>query len=99
MADTKLAEARKEIDRIDAEMAALFEARFAAVRNVISYKMAHGLPVLDTGREEEIRNRNAARITDPGLRKYYRQWFDRMLTLSKEYQEEIRSGNDGRQES
>lgn len=98
MADKRLDEARKEIDRIDTEMAALFEARFAAVRDVISYKMEHGLPVLDTGREEEIRSRNAGRITDPALREYYRKWFDRLLTLSKEYQEEIRR-TEGGQES
>lgn len=90
MADNKLDQARKEIDRIDAQMAALFEARFAAVRNVIAYKMENGLPVLDSGREEVIRTRNAARIQDPSLQKYYLSLFDCMLRLSKEYQEEIR---------
>ena len=37
-----LEHARTEIDRIDAEMTALFEARMKAVGEVVAYKKEHG---------------------------------------------------------
>ena len=42
----QLMQARAEIDRIDAELARLFEARMQAVEGVIAYKQATGMPVL-----------------------------------------------------
>ncbi len=48
----ELQQARAEINEVDAGMAALFERRMAAVRRVLEYKRAHGLPVLDAGREK-----------------------------------------------
>ena len=67
----ELQQARAEINQVDAEMAALFERRMAAVRQVLEYKRAHGLPVLDAGREKEVLARGAARVEDPALREYY----------------------------
>ena len=40
-----LEQARAEIDTVDAQLAALFERRMAAVLQVAEYKRAHGLPV------------------------------------------------------
>ena len=42
-----LKQARAEIDTVDAQLAALFERRMAAVLQVAEYKRAHGLPVYD----------------------------------------------------
>ena len=42
-----LQQARSEIDRIDAEMAALFEQRMQAVAHVARYKAQTGKPVFD----------------------------------------------------
>ena len=39
-----LEQARAEIDTVDAQLAALFERRMAAVLQVAEYKRAHGLP-------------------------------------------------------
>ena len=39
-----LDKARAEIDAVDAQLAALFERRMAAVLAVAEYKKAHGLP-------------------------------------------------------
>lgn len=58
----ELQQARAEINEVDAGMAALFERRMAAVRRVLEYKRAHGLPVLDAGREKEVLARGAARV-------------------------------------
>ena len=41
-----LEQARAEIDTVDAQLAALFERRMAAVLQVAEYKRAHGLPIL-----------------------------------------------------
>lgn len=93
MADRELEKARKRIDEIDAEMVKLFEERFNAVRDVISYKIAHHLPVLDADREDAIRKKNVDRLENEELRRYYLAWFDEMLALSREYQEEVKASH------
>jgi chorismate mutase/prephenate dehydratase len=45
-----LEQARAEIDAVDAQLAALFERRMAAVLQVAEYKRAHGLPVYGAGK-------------------------------------------------
>ena len=45
-----LEQARAEIDAVDAQLAALFERRMAAVLSVAQYKQAHGLPYFDAAR-------------------------------------------------
>ena len=45
-----LEQARAEIDTVDAQLAALFERRMAAVLQVAEYKRAHGLPIYDATR-------------------------------------------------
>ena len=41
-----LEQARAEINAVDAQLAALFERRMAAVLSVAQYKQAHGLPII-----------------------------------------------------
>ena len=61
-----LEQARAEIDAVDAQLAALFERRMAAVLSVAQYKQAHGLPVYDAAREAVVLEKAAARIhTNP----------------------------------
>ena len=67
-----LEQARAEIDTVDAQLAALFERRMAAVLQVAEYKRAHGLPVYDAARETAVLEKAAARIQDPALRPYYK---------------------------
>ena len=57
---TLLEEARETINRVDREMARLFEERMSAVRKVAEYKMARGLQVLDPEREKQVIERNSA---------------------------------------
>ena len=49
-----LDKARREIDTVDAALAALFERRMAAVLAVAEYKKAHGLPIFDAAREAVV---------------------------------------------
>ena len=67
----KLIKAREEISAVDQEIAALFERRMNAVREVSAYKIKHGLPVYDAVREDALIEKNSALITDDELRGYY----------------------------
>lgn len=82
----ELQQARVEINKVDAEIASLFERRMAAVQQVLEYKRAHGLPVLDAGREKDVLDRAAAQIKDPALRGYYTQVVERLMEVSRAFQ-------------
>ena len=62
---TELEQYRQEIDRIDAQIVALFEARMEVTRKVGEYKLKRGLPVLDAGREKEVLAKKTALLKDP----------------------------------
>ena len=49
-----LQEARKIINEVDQQMAELFVRRMRAAEMVAGYKQAHGMPILDAVREEEV---------------------------------------------
>ena len=61
-----LEQARREIDTVDAQLAALFERRMKAVLSVAEYKKAHGLPIFDAAREKVVLDKAEARIGGPG---------------------------------
>jgi monofunctional chorismate mutase len=48
---SKLDLARTKIDQLDLEIIRLFEERMTVVKEVIEYKKANNIPVLDTNRE------------------------------------------------
>lgn len=56
---------RKEIDKIDAELAALLERRLDAARGIGAYKRERGLPVTDAGREEQVLSRVLSHVKNP----------------------------------
>lgn len=84
----QLENARNEINRIDAEMRRLFLARIGAVKEIADYKKEHGLPVLDTAREEEVIRRNCERLDDPALEPYYTEFLKATMAVSRSYQNE-----------
>ena len=79
---------RDEIDRVDAEMAKLFEARMVAAREIAAYKKEHGLPVEDRSREEEILRREVSFVS-PEIRPYYIRFLRTAMELSKDYQHTV----------
>lgn len=87
-----LEEARSEIERIDKEMAALFEKRMECSKNVAEYKKINGLPVLDKSREKALIEKNSGYINNPDVESYYREFFNGLLSVSKKYQHKIISG-------
>lgn len=90
-ARSDIAEARKNIDRIDREMAELFAERMRAAAVVAAYKEEHGLPVEDKAREAEMIARNTERLP-PAYRPYYRNFLVGTITESKRYQRLLVSG-------
>ena len=80
-----LEQARAEIDTVDAQLAALFDRRMAAVLQVAEYKRAHGLPIYDAAREAAVLEKAAARIQQPALRPYYKDHVQHMMDLAKQY--------------
>ena len=85
----KLDEARAAIDRIDAQMAALFEARMAAAAAVAAYKKEHALPVLDSAREAAVVEKNLARLKNKELEPFYAAYLRHQLALSRQYQAQV----------
>lgn len=88
-----LENARAEIDAVDAQLAALFERRMAAVLSVAEYKRKHGLPIYDAAREAIVLDRSAARIQDPALRPYYRDHVQHMMDIAKQYEARVLGQN------
>ena len=77
--------ARRNIDTIDREMAALFARRLEEVRQVAAYKQANNLPVFDAAREAQVlANRTEAVPED--IRTPYRQFLQGVMDASKTYQ-------------
>ena len=88
-----LEQARAEIDAVDAQLAALFERRMAAVLQVARYKQAHGLPIFDAAREAAVLEKAAARIQDPALRPYYRDHVQDLMDTAKQYEAAVLGQN------
>ena len=87
-----LDEAREEINRIDEEMARLFEKRMQASRKVAEFKEEHALSVKDEKRENELIKRNRKNIRDPELEPYYIDFIKEIFKVSCSYQSRLISG-------
>ena len=88
----ELQKTRKEIDEIDLEIAKLFQRRMTASRNIAAYKLAHGLPVMNSGREQAMIEHNADFVDDEVIRPYYIQFMKETLRLSRQYQHRLLEG-------
>lgn len=89
---SKLDEARQKINLIDRQMAELFVQRMEASKQVVMHKMAHGLPIYDPYREQEVINKNSEFIDDDVLKEYYISFLKDMMKVSKQYQFRIMEG-------
>lgn len=83
-----LNDARKEINAIDREMAALWLKRMEAVKAVVEFKKANGIPVLDTAREAALLESNLGQIPE-NLRDFYIEFQRGVVGVSKMYQREV----------
>lgn len=85
----KLEEARKIINEADKEIVIAFKKRMEAVKEVINYKIANNLPILDSSREQIVKEKNLMLLNDPILAPYYLELLDTILKVSKDYQKDL----------
>ena len=76
---------RAEINAVDDELRALFLRRMEAARQIGLYKKTHGLPVLDSSREETILSRVSEGLESP-LDELTRELYRTLFSLSRKYQ-------------
>ena len=83
----ELRELRQELDGIYRELVQLFEKRKGVALEVAQYKAAHGLPVLDASREEQVLQSREAMLDDSALRSDVRALYVQIMALSRGAQE------------
>lgn len=88
----KLQQARKIINEVDSEMARLFQRRMQAAEMVAEYKREHGLPILDSAREEQVISRNLEFIHEDELRSFYTDFLKNTMAVSRDYQSYLLGG-------
>lgn len=88
----KLEKAREIIGETDREIAALFEKRMAAVKEVAEYKKERGLPVFDGAREDFLIKRNLGYIENEEIKEFYVPFMKNTMDISKRYQHRILEG-------
>lgn len=81
----KLEDIRKEIDKIDTQIASLFKDRMSLALEVAKAKEKDNLSVVNTTREKEILHRISEEIGEP-LDGYGRILFNTLFDLSRAYQ-------------
>ncbi len=87
-----LDEARKIINDVDAQMAALFVKRMRAAEMVYEHKKKMGLPILDQAREAIVIEQNTKRIEDESLKGYYIDYLKNVMSVSRAYQYRMQNG-------
>jgi chorismate mutase/prephenate dehydratase len=89
---TGLQNAREIINKVDKEMARLFEMRMDAAKMVAAYKKENGLPIDDFTREEEMIRRNSDYIENEEYRAYYVNFLKSNIKISKDLQHRLLEG-------
>ena len=79
----ELNELRKQIDKVDKQMAELFEERMNLVKKVGEYKKEHNLPILDKERENIVKEKNHQYIINKDLLPLYDEFISHLIDLSK----------------
>ncbi len=84
-----LNETRMKINQIDDEITKLFLTRMELVKEVIEYKKANNLPILDSTREASVISRVIDLIDNHQLDDYITRVFEVIMQVSKDYQNEL----------
>ena len=82
-----LNEARLRLNDIDDKMKSLFIERMNIVKDIALYKKENNLPIFDSKREEEMKERLSKDVGE--LKEYYLELLNTILKESKKYQENI----------
>lgn len=86
---TELDGIRRELDKVDAQLVRLFEERMRLARRVARCKMAHGLPVLDAGREQQVIQSRRALLQEPRWGDSLQAVFETLMLQSRKEQERL----------
>ena len=76
---------RIELDKIDKELAELFEKRMEVIENVRIVKLQNNLPILDSNREKSMKTKNEEYIKNKEFLNYYNDFLTACTTISKQY--------------
>ena len=87
-----LERARKDIDEIDKDMAALFEVRMDTAREIAAYKRRVGMEIFDPSREKTVLEKGMKRLENPEYSEYYLEFMKAVMDISKEYQNDLIKG-------
>lgn len=85
----ELEQVRLELDAVDREIVRLFEQRMLLARDVVAYKLAHGLPVLDASREEKVLASRVAMLEDDHWADSVHSLYVEIMRLSRAEQQRI----------
>lgn len=83
---------RKEIDACDDIIVNTFIKRMKIAGRISEYKKANNIETLDKKREYDLKQR-VLQSTDDDFKCYMSELFDKILELSKKYQEELRKNS------
>ena len=86
---SNLENARKIINEVDVQLAALFEKRMEAVKMVADYNKQNNLPIFDENREKEICKKEIEYIKNDELKSYYLEFIQCLMDISKKFQRNI----------
>lgn len=81
-----LEQCRQEIDEIDKQLIKLFEQRLNVSKDVVTYKLAHDMEIFQPEREKIVIEKNAARVENPKLVGYVRNFVQDVMDVGKSYQ-------------
>lgn len=87
-----LEKSREIINRVDKEIARLFEERMGACIEIAKFKKEHGLSIYDKKREDEILQRAKNQVESSEIAEYYVSLLEKIMSLSKSYQERYIEG-------
>ncbi|MBR7044225.1 MAG: chorismate mutase [Lachnospiraceae bacterium] len=88
MSENELADLRSQIDDVDRQMAELFIRRMMVSGNIAVFKKKAGLNIFDQEREKEKLAAQEMQVPEL-LRPYYREFLEKCMELSKNYQKEV----------
>ena len=89
----QIEQARLEIDSVDKEIARLYEKRLDAVKEVLEYKKANALPILDAGREDAIIEKNQKYIQNKEYVDSYIDFMKKVMSNSRDFQQTLLSSD------
>ncbi|MFV0379827.1 MAG: chorismate mutase [Anaerorhabdus sp.] len=80
---------REEINKIDEQMAILFEKRMDLVKEIGNLKKSLDLPIMDPIREDEVIKKNICKIENEEYRVYYHDYMEMLMEISKVFQSSL----------